>query len=97
MHELLTPNEMARADSLTIARGIPGITLMRSAGRAVAEVAALHAPDKAGILVVAGTGNNGGDGFVAAEHLRRHGRDVTVALFGEKERLKDDAATAFAE
>lgn len=65
---------------------IPGRVLMESAGRAVAiAVAREYKPRLAsGVLVVCGTGNNGGDGFVAARVLARHGVSVTaVALPGE--------------
>ncbi len=93
MHELLTAAEMGRADRLAAAAGVPGMTLMEAAGRAVAGAAAALAP--AGpVLVLAGPGNNGGDGFVAARLLAAGGRDVRLALLGAPERLRGDAAIA---
>ncbi len=93
--EILTPSEMGEADRLTIAAGTPGYSLMLNAGAAVAEAARDMAEDGR-ILVVAGPGNNGGDGFVAAEILRRAGRDVRVALLGARDALKGDAKRAAA-
>jgi hydroxyethylthiazole kinase-like uncharacterized protein yjeF len=90
---ILTTDEMARADQLTIAAGLPGFELMRAAGRAVADVANELAEDGA-ILVVAGRGNNGGDGFVAAAELAAQGRDVSVILLCDRATLKGDAALA---
>src|SRR3974377_446123 len=46
------------------------------------------------IVVVAGPGNNGGDGFVAAAELAARGREVSVILLCEREALKGDAASA---
>lgn len=84
---------MEEADRLTIAAGTPGIVLMERAGLAVAEAVAARRP--AGpVVVVAGPGNNGGDGFVAARILAERGFDVTVALLGDRSALKSDAATA---
>lgn len=94
--ELLTPDEMARADALTIASGIPGIALMRRAGEAVAAAARAMLPEDGAIQVVAGPGNNGGDGFVAATLLRAEGRNVRLSLLGRREALRGDAALAAA-
>ncbi len=72
--------------------GIPSIVLMENAGRSVAEACAGRGP----IAVVCGTGNNGGDGFVAARHLLNSGRDVSLFVVGEKEKLKNDPQINFA-
>jgi hydroxyethylthiazole kinase-like uncharacterized protein yjeF len=93
MIELLTPDEMAECDRLTIAGGIPGTALMEKAGRAVADTVARH-PLGTRVVVVAGPGNNGGDGFVAARVLAERGYPVRVLLHGEVGSLKGDAAEA---
>ena len=94
MFELLTSVEMAEADRLAIAGGIAGSELMESAGRAVAEAVAGRHPSGSRIVVVAGPGNNGGDGFVAARLLAERGARVEVMLLGDIGRLKGDAALA---
>jgi hydroxyethylthiazole kinase-like uncharacterized protein yjeF len=91
--EVLTTAEMERADQLTIAAGTPGFALMLSAGQAVAE-AAMNLVEEGPVAVVAGRGNNGGDGFVAAAELAARGREVSVILLCERDSLQGDAASA---
>ncbi len=93
--EILTVDQMAAADRSAILSGTPGIVLMEHAGRAVAEAVHARCP-RGAVAVLVGPGNNGGDGFVAARHLARRGRDVRVALFGAREALAGDAALAAA-
>src|SRR5712672_2036575 len=91
--EVLTTAEMEHADRLAIAGGAPGFALMLHAGQAVAE-AAMDLVEQGQILVVAGRGNNGGDGFVAATELVARGRSVSIILLCERDTLQGDAALA---
>jgi hydroxyethylthiazole kinase-like uncharacterized protein yjeF len=94
MFELLTTAEMAEADRLTIAAGTAGAVLMENAGRAIADAVQAHYTGARRIVVVAGPGNNGGDGYVAARLLAERGYDVRVDTVGDPARLKGDAAGA---
>jgi NAD(P)H-hydrate epimerase len=93
MHELLTTEEMARADAATIKAGTPGFDLMLAAGQAVAMHVQQNWP-VASVLVLCGPGNNGGDGYVAAKLLQEAGWQVTVQSFGDPTKLTGDAAKA---
>ncbi|HWP60507.1 MAG TPA: NAD(P)H-hydrate dehydratase [Candidatus Acidoferrales bacterium] len=92
---VVTAREMRELDRLTIEEyGVPSLELMERAGRAVAE-ALLERFGRAarkGVLVVAGKGNNGGDGLVAARHLKKRRFPCEVVLLGRKEELSRDAA-----
>lgn len=93
MIELLTNVEMGEADRLAIAGGVPGIELMERAGAAVANNVMLRHPRGSRIAVVAGSGNNGGDGFVVARLLAERGYAVEVLRVGSSA-LRGDAACA---
>ena len=80
-------------EQAALARAEPG-ALMGRAGLSVARLAAALAPHAARVKVWAGPGNNGGDGLVAALHLHRAGRQVTVHLIADPARLPVDAARA---
>ena len=93
--EVLDADKMRRADAAAIeGMNIPGLVLMENAGRLVAEVLVeeLDPSDGERVVVLAGSGNNGGDGFVAARHLVRMGIDAEVCLVGAtRAKLAGDA------
>jgi len=88
--ELLTADEMRRAEQMTIANGTPSATLMESAGFGVAEEVVRRFPRGSKVLVCCGLGNNGGDGFVCARTLRERGYHVRLGLAGKPEDLKSE-------
>lgn len=93
MNELLTPDEMYQADRLTIEAGTPGIELMDNAGAACARVI-MEVCEAGPVCVIAGPGNNGGDGFVIARLLAEAAWPVKLMLAGDVTSLKGDAALA---
>lgn len=76
------------------AAGLAPHTLMRRAGLAVARLAQAMAPFSERIDILCGPGNNGGDGYEAALHLKATGRTVRIFCVGPAERLPPDAATS---
>jgi hydroxyethylthiazole kinase-like uncharacterized protein yjeF len=94
MIELLSNAEMGQADRLAVAGGVAAAALMENAGRAVADAVAVRQPIGSRVVIFAGPGNNGGDGFVAARVLAQRGFRVRVLLAGETNRLKGEAAAA---
>ncbi|MBF0429245.1 MAG: NAD(P)H-hydrate dehydratase [Magnetococcales bacterium] len=93
MH-LLTSAQMREADRRTIEEmGLPGIVLMENAGAGATALLQARLPEwkQRPILILAGCGNNGGDGFVMARRLLQAGGKVTVLLFGLSESLRGDA------
>ncbi len=93
MIELLSPSEMADADRLAIAETMTAGQLLERAGRAVADVASRW-PFNTPILVLCGTGLNGGDGFVAARILRERGYRVRLGMIGLVTSLGGEVAYA---
>jgi NAD(P)H-hydrate epimerase len=91
----LTRDEVREVDRRAIEElGLPGIVLMENAGRGAAELLIELGIDGP-VIVVAGKGNNGGDGFVIARHLEIHGIDVRVLLFADPHELAGDALTNY--
>jgi len=91
---LVTAEEMRRLDRATIERDlVPGVTLMERAGLGVAEAVERHYGPTLGfrVLVLCGTGNNGGDGFVAARELKLRGAEVHAGILGDPGRVRGDA------
>ena len=90
MLELLTADEMRRAEKIAIDSGTPTLTLMETAGRGVTEEVVRRFPRGSKVLVLCGPGNNGGDGFVCARTLRERGYQVRLALLCKPEELGPD-------
>lgn len=92
---VVSSEEMRELDRLTIEKhGVASLTLMERAGRGVAE-ALLHRfgrVAKKGVLIVAGKGNNGGDGLVVARHLKKKRIPCEVVLLARKEEISRDAS-----
>ena len=96
----LTAAEMREVDRLTTERyGIPSLQLMENAGQSVCTLirdycASAHLERTRRIAILCGKGNNGGDGLVAARHLKEHVHDVQVRVYllGSVQDLRGDSA-----
>ncbi len=93
---VVTAAEMRALDRWTVEHDTPGPVLMERAGEGAARVLRAHWPKPGGpVVVCCGKGNNGGDGFVIARHLRRLGAEVW--LVGRREDVGGDAAGMLAQ
>ena len=95
---VVTAEEIHSLDIYAIEKlNIPGSVLMENAGRAVAEVIVKNIVSVIGgrVAVFCGSGNNGGDGFVAARYLMRAGALPFVVMCGNESSLKADARLHF--
>lgn len=89
--------DLQQLDQYTMKQfGLPGIVLMENAGNMVVQEMMRVFPNlSTRIVILAGAGNNGGDGFVIARRLIDFGYDVLLCLVVERERLKGDALVHF--
>lgn len=87
-------SEASRTIDTLAAESLPPHTLMQRAGLSVARLAMALAPNARRIDVLAGNGNNGGDGFEAVLHLHRAGRTVVLHAFGHGTAWPPDAAAS---
>ena len=98
MIQIATGTQMRQADKAAIQGwGIPGMTLMETAGRALAAEVEKSAEKSFGkeVLILCGAGNNGGDGYVAARLLAGGGIPVKVFALSDPEKLSGDAAESW--
>src|SRR5512137_2349583 len=92
---LYTVNEL-RAIEQTAQRDLPHGELMARAGRGAARrIDEIAGDRRVSVCIVAGPGNNGGDGFVVARELAARGHDVACVLIGAAQPSADDARAAF--
>jgi hydroxyethylthiazole kinase-like uncharacterized protein yjeF len=91
--KLVTAAQMRELDRRAIQElGLPSLVLMENAGRTTYEILRRQFPEPAGeVAVLAGRGNNGGDGYVVARYLAQDGLPVVVFLLGLPEQVKGDA------
>ncbi len=92
---IVTAEQMREMDRLTIQKyGVPSLVLMERAGEGIARtiIRRFGRNAKRGVLVVAGKGNNGGDGFVVARLLQKKRLPCEVALLAQRDELSNDAS-----
>lgn len=91
--ELLSTHQMKLAEKAACGGKVTSFTLMQRAGKAVAEEV-ISRYSKQPVLVLCGTGNNGGDGYIIAATLKKKNWDVTVAAACDTHDLQGDASRA---
>lgn len=91
--KLVTSSQMRGLDSAAIdAHKIPSLELMERAGFGIfKEICKIYPRDRGGVVVVAGRGNNGGDGLVVARYLAQANYDISVVLLASPNDLSPNA------
>src|SRR5215471_15738365 len=92
---VVTAEQMREMDRLTIEKyGVPSLVLMERAGKGIAEaiLKRFSKAAKKGVLIVAGKGNNGGDGFVVARLLKKRRIPCEVVLLARASEVSRDSA-----
>lgn len=100
MADVITADEMRCLEKAAMASGsVTGLDLMERAGRGVVDAIFETWPEfRTGArkaLILCGPGNNGGDGYVVARHLKEAGWQVTLRAFGDPDKLPPDALANF--
>jgi NAD(P)H-hydrate epimerase len=92
--QAITAERMRQVEEKAHNMGMLRVFMMENAGGGVADhiVNKFKKLNKTKIAIVAGTGNNGGDAFVAARHLTYYGAKITVILLGSPKDLKSEEA-----
>ena len=96
---ILSRQQVRNCDRTAIEKyQIPGITLMENAGSAAARyiLDLIENPQAARVCVLAGVGNNGGDGFVVARHLDNAGVKAEIIICGDRQKCRGDAGSNLA-
>jgi len=91
---VLTRQQVRDFDAWAInTAGVPGVVLMENAGTGCGEIVIAELEKRKGskVCIFCGTGNNGGDGFVIARHLKNAGFSVVIGLCGPASKIKGDA------
>ena len=85
--------QMRKLDKAAIEQyKIPGIVLMENAAISIFNICkTLDAYKRKNVLIFCGTGNNGGDGFAIARHMRDDGASVSIVIVGEEGKIRGDA------
>lgn len=89
----ITPDEMRAVEERAERLGVSRLLLMENAGKAVADFVSRMDPAGMKVVVVSGTGNNGGDGFVVARHLAAYDALVKVFLLGSDGDVRTEEAS----
>ena len=93
MEYLVSAEEMSRADRSVIQDyGVPSLVLMERAALSCVELMKKESFDLSRILIAAGSGNNGGDGFAMARILKLQGFSADIWFVGNPEHLSKEAA-----
>ncbi|MCI8471897.1 MAG: NAD(P)H-hydrate dehydratase [Clostridiales bacterium] len=88
---------MKKCDAAQISAGTPSYTLMERAAQAITKEIYRLGWEKKQILVVCGSGNNGGDGLIAARLLHLAGAHVSICFVGEMERCTPETKQAYTD
>ena len=95
LHDTVTAAQMKEIERAADAGGLSYLRMMENAGQAVCDAIWARKPDLKSAAIFCGTGNNGGDGFVAARLLREKGVAVLLILSGGKPKAPDAVTNCY--